>query len=208
MAKRWASRTVAGALGADILCGMNHQHAKAVRRRILLFLYERYQQDPTEMTGPEGFINEQGFTKADLVFHMHYLSDHRLVELAMGYAPPLFAAVRLTGQGVDEVEHPFELDRRFPAAPEECGDGYGDLPVLLEHLLVEAECALLDGEARRGLLRDVLYLREEVARPVAHWWPVVLRGVLAWIAAPFEDGADELPSLARIQARLAPVLGA
>jgi hypothetical protein len=187
---------------------MNSLHAKAVRRRILLFLYARYQQDPTEMVGPEVFITEQGFTKADLVFHMHYLSDHRLVELAMGYAPPLFASVRLTGQGVDVVEHPFELDRRFPAAPEESGDGYGDLPVLLERLLVEAECASLDGEARRGLLRDVLYLREEVARPVADWRPAVLGAVLTWIAAPFDDAAEELPSLVLIQARLAPVLGA
>lgn len=185
---------------------MNYPHAKALRRQILLFLYARYQADPTEMLGPEVFLNELGFAKADLVFHMHYLNDHGLVELAMGYAPPLFASVRLTGRGVDVVEHPFELDRRFPAAPAGEGDGFGALPVLLERLIEEADCSPLEGEQRRALQRDVLYLREEIARPAAAWRVDVLRAVLDWIAAPLTDPAEDLPSLAAIRNCLAPVL--
>lgn len=196
------------AVRAGILWAMNYSHAKALRRKILLFLYQRYEADPTEMLGPEVFISEQGIAKADLVFHMHYLNDHGLVEMAMGYAPPLFASVRLTARGVDVVEHPFELDRRFPAVPEAQEDGFGALPVLLERLIEEADCSPLEGEQRRALQRDVLYLREEVARPAAAWRTEVLLAVLDWIAAPVADPAEDLPSLAAIRACLAPVLDA
>lgn len=180
---------------------MHTTPAKALRRRILLYLYECYRANPVEMLGPEVVLDALGVDKADLLFNMHYLHDHGLVEMLMGYQPPLFSAVRLTGRGVDVVESRFELNQRFPEAPGDGGDPLGDLPALLERLLEEAECAPpLDGDDRRTLLRDVHFLREEIARPVERWRPAVLRAALDWMAEG--PGGPHLPALDAVRERL------
>jgi tetrahydromethanopterin S-methyltransferase subunit B len=65
--------------------------------------------------------------------------------------------------------------------------------------VAEADFAPLDGEYRQALLRDVEYLRDELARPAARWRREVITSVLDWIESHFErqeEHADEhLPSL-------------
>lgn len=180
---------------------MRTTSAKALRRHILCLLHEHYRANPVEMLGPEALMESLDVEKADLLFNMHYLHDHGLVEMMMGYQPPLFSAVRLTARGVDVVENLFELNQRFPEAPGAAEDPLGDLPARLERLLEEAECAPpLDGDDRRTLLRDVHFLREEIARPVERWRPAVIRAVLGWIADG--PGGPHLPALDAVREAL------
>ena len=174
-------------------------HPKSVRRKLLLALYSRYLKDPLDMLAPEDVLSESAVSREDLVSNIHYLHDRGLVELMMGYNPPLFAAVRITADGIDLVENTFEFDLRFPPEPGEVESACAEIPLLCERLVEEADFAPLDGEKRRALLGDLQYLRCELARPAERWRVHVLETVLNWVESHFstvEDGAHTyLPSL-------------
>jgi hypothetical protein len=171
----------------------------------LTILYERYLRDPLDMLSPEDFLADGTIAREDLVPNAHYLSDRALLELMIGYSPPIFAAARITADGIDLVENRFEFNLRFPAEPGEMEEEMAGLPLLVERLVEEADFSPLDGEARLALLRDVQYLRDELARPVVRWRHMVIQTVLDWIAAHFADPDAVLPSLPRIKALLSEV---
>jgi hypothetical protein len=178
---------------------METLHPKSVRRRLLTILYENYQKAPLEMLGPKDFLGVDGITREVLAPNMHYLSDRGLVELMMGYRPQMFDAARITAQGIDLVENEFEFGLRFPPVPGDLEMAMAEAPMLVERLLAEADFSPLDGEARRSLLRDVQYLRDELARPARRWRLAVIRSVLDWMAEPFDDPDEILPSLRAIR---------
>ncbi len=182
---------------------MKVSHPKSIRRRLLTILYERYLQDPLDMLTPEDFLEDGALHREDLAANMHYLHDRNLVELMMGYNPPMFAAARITADGIDLVENRFEFNLRFPPEPGEEEEDMADLPRLMEQLTAEADFSPLDGEARASLLRDVQFLRDEVARPVHRWRMPVIETVLGWIAANFAHPDETLPSLPRIRETIA-----
>lgn len=173
---------------------MDIEHPKHVRRKILLGLYTQYREDPLNMLSPEEVMEAAGVSRDELVGNIYYLHDRGLVELMTGYAPPLFAAARITADGVDLVENRFELDRRFPPALDELEVEAAALPHLLERLVWEADFVALDGEARRALQRDLQFIRDELARPAHHWRPHVLTTVLDWIEGWFDEPDEHLPS--------------
>ena len=148
------------------------------------------------MLSPADVLEDGTVTRADLVPNIFYLSDRNLVELMIGYNPPLFAAVRITADGIDLVENRYEFNLRFPPAPGEIEEGFAGVPVVVERLVEEADFSPLDGEARRCLLRDVQYLRDELSRPAQRWRADVIDTVLGWIAGYFETPDEVLPSLA------------
>ncbi len=178
---------------------MNTRHPKSVRRQVLSLLYERYMQNPLEMLSPADMLEAGEFVREELLSNAHYLHDRGLVELLMGYNPPAFAAARITASGIDLVENRFEFDLRFPPSMEELEAAGAEIPALLESLAQEAEYAALDGEQRQALIRDVQFLREEVARPAARWRMPVIHAFLDWIRGHFADAAEpveeSLPSL-------------
>lgn len=178
---------------------MDSLHPKRIRRGLLTQLYERFLADPLEMLTPGDFLDGGTLTTRDLAANMHYLRDRGLVELLLGYNPPLFSGARITADGIDLVENDFEFNLRFPAAPGEEEEATAELPRLLEQLVVEADYAPLDGEARKRLLRDVQYLRDEIARPAERRRKEVIATVLDWIAADFDDPGEALPSLSEIR---------
>lgn len=184
----------------------NSVNPRSVRRRLLLALYARYLRDPLEMLTPEELISESQISRTDLVANIHYLHDRGFVELMMGYNPPLFAAARITADGIDIVENHFEFNLRFPPDGLSEDDSLGTLPYLCERLVEEADFSPLDGEERKTLLREVQFLRDELARPPLRWRRDVLDVVLGWIESHFsrvEGGvAEHLPSLARLRARI------
>jgi len=186
---------------------MSALHAKLVRRRILSYLYERYVADPLEMATPEDLMTRAELTKEDLVFNIYYLTDRGLVELMRGYRPPLFAAVRLTADGVDVVENRFEFDLRFPPAPDDPEALAAEVPRLMEQLVEEADFVPLDREARRALLRDVQYVRDELARHPERWRRAVIWTVLGWIAEPVDDPDEHLPTLRHLRRTLEELQG-
>jgi hypothetical protein len=176
-------------------------HPKTVRRRILEVLYGTYMRDPLEMPGPEAFT-AQGITRQELIANIHYLADRNFVELMMGYAPPLFASARIRPDGIDLVENRYEFNRLFPPAPGELEAVLAGVPRLLEELMVQAELSPLDGDARQALLRDVDFLRAEVARPAHRWRHDVIETILGWVAANFDKPEDILPALPGLRAAI------
>ena len=181
---------------------MKAQHPKAIRRRLLLILYERYQQDPLEMLTPEEILAYNTVRREELMANMHYLRDRGLVELMIGYRPPLFAASRITADGIDLVENHYEFNLRFPPSIDEIEEASAEIPILVERLVEEADFTSLDGEKRKALLRDVQFLREELMRPVHRWRRDVVRTVLGWIEGQPED-PEELPSAKALRRALA-----
>lgn len=175
------------------------RHPKSIRRRFLQVLYEHYMADPLEMVPPEVFLDD-GMERAQLIPNTYYLSDRGLIELMRGYNPHLFAGARITPQGIDLVENHYAFNTAFPPDPSEMEVGTAAIPLLLERLVEEVELSPLDGETRRALLRDVIYLRDEIARPVERWRRHVIDAALQWIDA-YQDGCTEhfLPSCARIK---------
>jgi hypothetical protein len=177
---------------------MTTPHPKSIRRRLLALLYEQYQKDPLNMLNPEDFLALEGIDRNNLVFNIHYLHDRQLVELMIGYSPPMFAAARITADGIDLIENQFQFDLRFPPMPNEMEEATAEIPTLIERLIEEAELAPLDGEARQCLLRDVQILRDEIARPAERWRQSVLTSVMSWIAAPFDEVGETLPTFTKI----------
>lgn len=186
---------------------MSSQHPKSVRRHLLTRLYERYFEEPLDMLSPQDMLEDGSVSREDLLANMYYLSDRGLVELMIGYNPPMFAAARITAKGIDLVENHYEFNLLFPVKPGEQEEDMAELPRLVERLVEEADYAPVDGEARHSLLRDVQYLRDEVARPVSRWRPEVIMTVIRWIGREVEDAEETLPSLVKIRDHLADRLG-
>ena len=176
------------------------RHPKSVRRRMMTMLYEHYCTDPLHTLASEDMLAEGPFEKADL-WNAFYLHDRGLIELMIGYNPPFFTGARITADGIDLCENRFEFNLRFPAMPGETEEIHAEVPVLMERLVEEADLCALDGEARRSLLRDVQYLRDELARPADRWRREVIEALLAWMEGYF-DGPHELPSLDGIKQTL------
>ncbi|HPO13765.1 MAG TPA: hypothetical protein PLI09_09995 [Candidatus Hydrogenedentes bacterium] len=181
---------------------MKITHPKSVRRHLLKFLYDRYLSNPLEMMGPSDFLEGSELSREALMVNIHYLADRNLVELMMGYNPPMFAAVRITADGIDLVENQFEFNLRFPPELDEREESTADILWLVERLVEEAEQSPLDGEARKSLLRDVQYLRDEVARPTHRWRKHVLDAVMGWMAESMEGTGETLSSLATLQTKI------
>ena len=186
--------------------GMANQHPKSVRSRLLLLLYENYFENHLEMLSPEELLNEKGFERRELIPNIHYLSDRGFVELLTSYDPPLFSAARITAAGIDLVENRLELDLWFPPDPAGVEGDAGDVLSLMEMLVEEAEFSPLDGEARRCLLRDIQFLRDEVCRPVERWRQQVLDDVIRWLEGHFQDAGAVMPSLPPLRRRLSALL--
>jgi hypothetical protein len=174
---------------------MINAHPKSVRRRLLTVLYDHYLKDPLDMLTPEDVLADSMVPREDLLANIHYLSDKGYVELMMGYNPPWFAAVRINANGIDLVENRFEFNLQYPPAPGDIEATFASVPSLMERLVEEADFAPLDGEERKCLLRDVLYLRDELARPAERWRAHVIETMLKWIEGYFEDPAAVLPVL-------------
>lgn len=186
---------------------MNSRHPKSVRRRLLTVLYERFLNDPLEMLTPDDLLEDGTILREDLVPNMYYLSDRALIELLVGYNPPMFAAARIVADGIDLVENEFEFNLRFPPAPDSVEEATAELSLLVERLVEEADFSPLDGEERRCLLRDVQYLRDELVRPAHRWRRHVIVTVLGWMAECFENPDEVLPSLGKIRAAVSEKAG-
>ena len=158
--------------------------------------------DPLEMLDPEFFLTTHAYPREALVPNIHYLHDRGYVELLIGYRPPLFAGARITAKGIDLVENRFEFNRLFPPELDEATRELAALPALVEQLLFEAEMAPLDGEARHALLRDVQFVREELARPAHRWRKEVILAVLGWMAHGQPEAQAAMPAREEIRAIL------
>lgn len=147
-------------------------------------------------------MDEGGIGRDDLILNIHYLADSELIELMIGYQPPLFSGTRIAPAGIDLVEDEFRFTLRFPLSTTGPEALTAEAHSLAERLAVEIDLAPVDYEARRALVRDVNYLRDELSRPVERWRPEVLSSVLEWIGSAPCEVADDMPSLALLSTLL------
>lgn len=155
------------------------------------------------MAGPEPLMPCAGDDRSTLVFNMHYLADRGLVELMMGYQPPLFSGARITADGIDLVENRFQFDLRFPPAPEDPDSAAAELPALMARLAEEVEFCPVDGEARRALLRDAAWLQDEAARPAARRRLGLVLSVLDSMAGACGSAENAPPALEKVRSMVA-----
>jgi len=168
---------------------------KTVRRAILELLYHAYLDDPLRMVEPEAFYACAPIKPENIVPNMHYLNDRKLVEMMMGYTPPMFSAVRITAAGIDLVEDRYNFNLQFPAGAPDGGEAECAIPHLVEHLVAQGDLSPLEGRIRRQLLNDIQFLREELAQPQDCWRDNVIAALLDWIGERHEMSGGALPAL-------------
>ena len=176
-------------------------NAKAARRRIMEILYESFLHDPLQMMTPSDIVDAGGISITELVPNAHYLHDRNLIELMIGYNPPLFAATRIAPQGIDLYEDRPEFERMFPPDAVAASVSVGDIVELVIVLVREAEASGLEGRRRDWLLGDIDALRHELVAPEVKWRADVIMARLQWLDGFFEDD-EALPSLAKLRAAL------
>ncbi len=87
-----------------------------LRRRIMEFLYERFQEFPYAFTELEAIEEACETASRELNWNLVYLEKSGLLELAKtpDSFPYVAAGAALTAQGIDLVEDEGEFDRKFP----------------------------------------------------------------------------------------------
>jgi hypothetical protein len=178
------------------------QHPKSVRRFILQKLYDAYMADPLDMLSPEAFLDGGEIDRHGLAVAIHYLRDDGLVEVMLGYQPPLFTSARITPRGVDVVENEYEFNRRFPPESLLLGEESAGVARWMEQLIAEADLCSLPQPQRAQLLRDLQYLRAEIAQPYEAWRHKVLRRTLKSIAKLVKDDPVSMPAFEALNAAL------
>jgi hypothetical protein len=164
---------------------------------ILTVLYESYQRDPMFMMTPSDMADASALLINDLAPNCHYLHERELIELIMGYSPPLFAAARIAPEGIDLYEDRTRFERLFSRGSGARSEDTKALIPLLMSLAQEAETVRLEGLRREWLLRDVTRLRDLVRGPEKDWDPDAILTALGWLKGFTEDGIA-MPSLDKI----------
>jgi hypothetical protein len=177
----------------------NPKHA---RRRILTALYESYQRDPLVMMTPSDIADASALMIDELAPNCHYLHDRELIELMMGYNPPLFAAARIAPEGIDLYEDRSRFEQYFSAGTGRHDEDTASLIPLTMSLARQAEEAPIDGLRRDWLLRDVTRLRELMRGSEKDWDTESILNALQWLRG-FTGAGVELPALNDIDAILA-----
>lgn len=153
-------------------------------------LYDSYQHDPMQMLTPQDIAEVGTVVLEDLPANCHYLHDQSLIELLVGYNPPMFAAARIAPKGIDLYENDIEFDKAFPLEATEDDLRAPNVIPLMMQLAQEIEASSLDGIRLEWLLRDVSHLREELRRPEYDWRAEPILNDLRWVEALIEQDGE------------------
>lgn len=166
-------------------------------------LYDNYQKDPLHMLTPYDIAEYGTVVLEDLTPNCHYLHDRDLIELMVGYNPPMFDAARIAPNGIELYENLSEFDKTFPRDPSEARLRAPNAIPLMMRLAREAEASSLEGLRREWLMRDLSHLRDELRRPEEEWNAETILRDLEWLKGLFEANEDpELPSLEALTSML------
>lgn len=163
---------------------------KHVRRQIMAVLYESYQRDPMQMLTPSDIADAGALLIDELAPNCHYLHDRQLIELMMGYNPPLFAAARIAPEGIDLYEDRQRFERYFNAGPSAEAAGTAQVIPAVMALAEQAEHLPLEGLRREWLLRDVSRLRDLLRQPERDWDAESILNALQWIEGVVTPESD------------------
>lgn len=150
------------------------------------------------MMTPTDIVEAGGISITELVPNAHYLHDRNLIELMIGYNPPLFAATRIAPSGIDLYEDRPIFERMFPADAIADSVSVSDVVALVMVLLSEAEASGLEGRRREWLLGDIDALRQELVAPEVNWRTDVIMARLQWLDGFFEDEGT-MPTLNKLR---------
>lgn len=169
--------------------------SKATRRLILMILYRQYLADPLRMLTPEEMLEEDGLTRQTLAANAHYLHERKYIELLTGYNPPLFAAARISPEGIDLIEDRDRfreiLGQDAPVIDQISVDG----PRMVLKIAEEVEASDLSGVRQQWLLDDLRRLRDEFRREPHERREHVIRATLHGVSEYFNgDPSETLPS--------------
>ncbi|MEX2015626.1 MAG: hypothetical protein WD873_03245 [Candidatus Hydrogenedentales bacterium] len=182
---------------------MSAEIPKQIRRRLLLALYRRYLEDPLQMVTPEDILEEGDILRNQLAANAHYLNDRGLVEMMMGYKPPLFAAVRISPKGIDLVEDDEAFNRLFPGGETNGFDAQRKTLSLVYKLAAEIEALELPPALRAWVMEDVKDLRNILRVSPERPRASDLRARLAWLEQDLVEHAGvESPALQALQEQL------
>lgn len=175
---------------------MNTATPKIIRREILGILYESYLEDPLQMLTPTDITERGSIRTKDLVSNAYYLHDLDLIELMVGYNPPLFAATRILPKGIELFEDREALDKLFPLGPSLPSGDMTQLIGLMLKLGEEADRTELQGSQKNWLLKDVERLRTLLIIPEKEWDSEDILSTLQWLDGFFMEQENvPLPSL-------------
>ena len=181
---------------------MTKKNPKVVRRSIMEILYDSYQVDPLHMLSPYDLAEHKTVVLEDLTPNCHYLHDRSLIEMMVGYNPPMFDAVRIAPKGIELYENIRAFDKEFPAAATESRGAPNVIPLMMQ-MGREAEACRTEGLRREWLMKDISHLRDELRRPDEEWRSDAILRDLRWLQGFLEEGGEfELPTLAELRSIL------
>ena len=179
--------------------GMRKTNPKVIRRSIMEILYDSYQVDPLHMLSPYDLAEFKTVILTDLTPNCHYLHDRNLIEMMVGYNPPMFDAVRIAPKGIELYEDVRAFDREFPPFATE-GRGAPNVVPLIMQMGREAEICSLEGVRREWLMKDLSHLRDELRLPEEEWRADIILRDLQWLEGFFEEDLEaELPALVKLK---------
>jgi len=163
-----------------------------VRRRILVYLYETYSANPLTVVAPKEMETRARITRDELMGNIFYLEERGFVECMKRYGSRLFAAARITPDGIDLVEDPRRLEAMFGDRRER------STAIVEDELSVDAADTLrrlylvvyeqdIDTDRRNALLDDLRALEFEVGRPAGRRRLARIRCLLEWIHDPLAE---------------------
>jgi hypothetical protein len=177
---------------------MNVSKNRAIRRRILLALYEAYQTHPHTMLSPREVMNAADVEYDGLLSNIFYLEERRFVECLKGFGTALFGAAKLTAEGVDVVENAATLNELFPsegAAPVTPAD---ELTELLERIRIAARMAPLGQEDVDALIDELEHVARSLSRKRTPNRMNKIETFLGWISAGFDGDESVLRDIRRL----------
>ncbi len=176
---------------------------KSTRRLILTTLYDQYLADPLRMLTPSEMLETEELTRENLAANAHYLHERGLIELLTGYNAPLFAATRISPEGIDLVEDTARFREVMGHDAAVVDDISADAPRLVLKVAEEANVSNLSDVRKQWLLDDLRSLRDEFRKAPHERQEHVVRGLLAAVSDYFDgDSGEALPSFRELRVYL------
>ena len=172
---------------------------RAVRRKILIALYEVYQIHPQAMLSPREVMDAADVTHDGLARNIFYLEEHGLVECLKRFGTRPFGAAKLTAKGVDIVEDENKLNELVPINGDATEGPTDELAELFERIRTDARNAPLGQEDIDSLIDELEFVQKSLARAQTDERAEKIQTVLGWITDSFDGNESVLRDIRRLE---------
>ena len=166
---------------------------REIRYRILMCLYETYTWDPNSVMTPQEIESGTSLTRDQIVRNIFYLEERGYVQCMKHYGSRLFAAARISPNGIDIVEDEVRQTALFGSlsdttAPIQDGGMSIDASELLRGLyLAVFNHQSFDTDQRNAIIGDLRALEFELNRVPERRRLYRIRALVEWIHEPLAD---------------------